>query len=74
MSTIISSGSLRVGLVQMCSGRDIARNLRDATDLIRQAADGGASYVQTPEMTPHWNGRGLPNLIAFSRKNFFSIT
>ena len=51
MSTIISSGSLRVGLVQMCSGRDIARNLRDAAALIREAADGGASYVQTPEMT-----------------------
>jgi predicted amidohydrolase len=35
----------------MCSGRDVARNLRDATALIREAASGGASYVQTPEVT-----------------------
>lgn len=41
----------RAGLVQMCSGRDLARNLRDATALIREAASGGADYVQTPEVT-----------------------
>ena len=35
----------------MCSGRDVARNVRDATALIREAASGGASYVQTPEVT-----------------------
>jgi predicted amidohydrolase len=35
----------------MCSGRDLARNLRDATALIREAASGGANYIQTPEVT-----------------------
>lgn len=45
------SKTFRAGLVQMCSGRDIARNLRDATGLIREAASGGAAYVQTPEVT-----------------------
>lgn len=47
----IDSTTLRVALVQMCSGRDLARNLRDATALIREAASGGATYVQTPEVT-----------------------
>jgi len=42
---------LRVGLVQMCSGRDVARNVADATTLIRDAAAAGARYVQTPEVT-----------------------
>ncbi len=41
----------RAALVQMCSGRDVTRNLEDATSLIRQAASGGAHYVQTPEVT-----------------------
>jgi len=45
------SKTFRAGLVQMCSGRDVARNVRDATALIREAASGGASYVQTPEVT-----------------------
>jgi predicted amidohydrolase len=35
----------------MCSGRDVERNVRDATALIREAANGGADYVQTPEVT-----------------------
>lgn len=43
--------SFRVGLVQMCSGRDVARNVRDASGLVREAAAGGAAYVQTPEVT-----------------------
>ncbi|GGC50316.1 carbon-nitrogen hydrolase family protein [Chelatococcus reniformis] len=37
--------------VQMRSGRDPAVNRDDAVALIRQAADAGATYVQTPEMT-----------------------
>ena len=41
----------KVALVQMRSGVDMARNLSDATALIRQAAAGGARYVQTPEVT-----------------------
>ncbi len=43
--------SFKAGLVQMRSGRDMARNLIDASDLIRQAASGGASFVLTPEVT-----------------------
>jgi predicted amidohydrolase len=46
-----TSGSFRVGLVQMCSGRDVEKNVASATDLVREAAKGGADYVQTPEMT-----------------------
>jgi deaminated glutathione amidase len=44
-------GAFRVGLVQMCTGRDVERNLRDADELIREAARQGADYVQTPEIT-----------------------
>jgi len=43
--------SFRVALVQMCSGREVDKNIADATALIRKAAKGGADYVQTPEMT-----------------------
>ena len=45
------SGRFRAGLVQLCSGRDVARNIKDASDLVRQAADSGAHYIQTPENT-----------------------
>jgi predicted amidohydrolase len=41
----------RIGLVQMCSGRDVACNVADASGLIREAASAGARYVQTPEVT-----------------------
>jgi predicted amidohydrolase len=44
-------GSFRVALVQMCTGRDVDRNLADAATLIREAAAKGAQYVQTPEIT-----------------------
>ncbi len=43
--------AFRVGLVQMCAGRDVAKNIAAAVALIREAAAGGAQYVQTPEMT-----------------------
>jgi deaminated glutathione amidase len=43
--------SFRAGLVQMCTGRDVARNLKDASELIREAVGRGAQYVQTPEVT-----------------------
>ncbi|WP_428296274.1 carbon-nitrogen hydrolase family protein [Hyphomicrobium sp.] len=56
---------LRVGLVQMCSGRDVARNLRDAEALIREAASGGATYVQTPEAT---------NLMELDRQRLFAVS
>jgi predicted amidohydrolase len=41
----------RAGLVQMCSGRDVDRNLADAAALVREAAAQGAQYIQTPEIT-----------------------
>jgi predicted amidohydrolase len=43
--------NVRVALVQMCSGRELERNVADATRLIREAAADGAAYVQTPENT-----------------------
>ncbi|MGQ3672154.1 carbon-nitrogen hydrolase family protein [Xanthobacter sp. TB0136] len=42
---------LRVGLVQMRTGRDVAANLDVTRALVREAAQAGARYVQTPEMT-----------------------
>lgn len=41
----------RAALVQLRQGRDITPNLDRAEALIRQAAKGGADYVQTPENT-----------------------
>jgi deaminated glutathione amidase len=51
MTDPASGRSFRAALVQLCSGRDVDRNVADATVLIRQAAAGGAHYVQTPEVT-----------------------
>lgn len=42
---------LTMGLVQMRSGTDMARNIADMEKLVRQAASQGAYYIQTPEMT-----------------------
>jgi deaminated glutathione amidase len=42
---------LRVGLIQMCSGREPARNLADVSAMIAEAAGQGAAFVATPEMT-----------------------
>ena len=42
---------MRVGLVQMRSGLDPARNVADALAMIREAAGQGAALVATPEMT-----------------------
>lgn len=41
----------RAALVQLRAGRTIAPNLETAEALIREAARGGAHYVQTPENT-----------------------
>ena len=41
----------RAGLVQMCSGREVERNIADASALIREAAAAGAEFIATPEMT-----------------------
>lgn len=43
--------TLQVALVQMCSGRDPARNTAEASAFIREAAKAGAQYVLTPEVT-----------------------
>ncbi len=51
MSSAQGPTSFRAALVQMRSGRDVARNVKDATALIREAAAGGAHYIQTPEVT-----------------------
>src|SRR5215468_3729743 len=45
------TGAFRVGLAQMCTGRDVEKNLLQASSLIREAARQGARYVQTPEIT-----------------------
>ena len=42
---------LRVGLVQMCSGLEPEANIAEASRLVRRAADQGAGFVATPEMT-----------------------
>jgi predicted amidohydrolase len=47
----MTASAFRIGLVQMCSGCDIDRNLKDASSLIREAHAGGAQLIATPEMT-----------------------
>jgi predicted amidohydrolase len=42
---------IKVACVQMRSGTDVARNITDASVLIRQAAGHGAELIATPEMT-----------------------
>ncbi|MEM7398606.1 MAG: carbon-nitrogen hydrolase family protein, partial [Pseudomonadota bacterium] len=46
-----NANRFRAALVQLRAGRAIADNLVKAEVLIRQAADGGADYIQTPENT-----------------------
>jgi len=46
-----SETAFRAALVQMCSGRDVERNVSDALALIGAAAERKADYVQTPECT-----------------------
>jgi predicted amidohydrolase len=46
-----TNAAFRAGLVQMCTGRNVDRNVEDASALIREAAARGAHYVQTPEIT-----------------------
>ena len=46
-----SSGSFRVGLIQMRTGRTPRANIDAAIKLIGEAKAAGADYVQTPEMT-----------------------
>ncbi len=51
MPSAVPQTVFRAALVQMCSGRDVDRNVKDASALIREAAAIGAHYVQTPEVT-----------------------
>jgi deaminated glutathione amidase len=57
------TSTFRVGLVQMRSGRTPAANVATAVKLIGQASEGGADYVQTPEMT---------NILELKRENLFA--
>ena len=43
--------SVKTALIQLRSGRDMARNIADASALIAEAARQGARFVATPEMT-----------------------
>lgn len=58
-----TGGTVVAAVIQMRSGRDVAANIDAATQLIRQAAADGATYVQTPEMT---------NLLERSRADLFA--
>lgn len=51
MTSADLSGTLRVALVQLRSGRVPAANVEAASALVREAARDGARYVQTPEVT-----------------------
>jgi deaminated glutathione amidase len=64
MGSATTPATLRVGLVQMCSGRDVTRNVRDASALIREAASAGAKYIQTPEVT---------DLMELDRERLFAV-
>ncbi|WP_181704483.1 carbon-nitrogen hydrolase family protein [Chthonobacter rhizosphaerae] len=52
----------RIACVQLRSGRDPLANLARTEALVREAADAGATYVQTPEMT---------NILERSRDDLF---
>src|ERR1700744_3873037 len=41
----------RPACIQLRSGDDVAKNIRDASALIRQAAASGAQFIATPENT-----------------------
>ena len=43
--------SVKTALIQLRSGRDMARNITDASALVEEAVRQGAEFVLTPEMT-----------------------
>lgn len=43
--------TFRAACIQVCASRSISDNVEKATALIREAAEKGAQYIQTPEMT-----------------------
>ena len=59
------TGTFRVGMIQMRSGRTPADNVAAAAALIRDAKAAGADYVQTPEMT---------NVMEVKRDRLFAAT
>src|SRR5436305_13613597 len=59
----MTGSTFRVGLIQMRAGRTPSANLDAVTKLIGKAKDGGADYVQTPEMT---------NIMEVSREKLFA--
>lgn len=44
-----SSATMRLAAIQMCSGKDMERNLEKALRLVERAADGGADVIALPE-------------------------
>ena len=44
--------AFRAGLVQMCTGRDVEKNLADAGALIREAAGRARSTCRRPRSPP----------------------
>ncbi|GKX35541.1 MAG: amidohydrolase [Rhizobiaceae bacterium MnEN-MB40S] len=59
-----AKGVFKAAAIQMRSGTDPERNIAVLRDMVRQAADQGADYVQTPEMT---------GVLARSRKDLLSV-
>ncbi len=47
----MTSTRFTAACIQMRSGRDVLKNRDDAVALVREAADKGAHFAQTPEMT-----------------------
>ncbi|WP_454918045.1 carbon-nitrogen hydrolase family protein [Xanthobacter sediminis] len=64
MTSPETAQTLRVGLVQLRTGRDPAANRDAAAALIRDAAAEGARYVQTPETT---------NIMELDRARLFEL-
>ncbi len=60
------SATFTAACVQMCGKRDPAENLTDAVRMIREAANAGATYIQTPEISNIVN-RDRPALLASIR-------
>lgn len=43
--------SMKIACIQMCSGRDVGRNIANASQQITEAAEHGAQFILTPEVT-----------------------
>jgi predicted amidohydrolase len=57
---------VRVAAIQMCSGDDLARNLREAEALVAEAARAGAELIALPENFAYLRREGLPIPVAQS--------